>query len=318
MKTINWGIIGLGNIANKFAQAITKMNDTQLVAVASRTKEKSEKFGNIYGVSKEKSYGSYEEILMDKEIHAIYIAVPNSMHKELSLLCLKHKKAVLCEKPVTMNEREIIELVQCAKDNNVFFMEAMKTRFLPVHKEVKRIIENNELGEIRLIQADFGFYSEFDEKNRLFHKELGGGALLDVGVYPISYGMWLMGNHPQKILSSYNIGQSGVDENVSAIISYDRGRELHIYGAINLNTAREATIVGTKGILKIPRFSSGEELKLIINNEEKIIKFPFHINGFEYQIEEVNSSLRNNEIESKIKSFEDSISVMRILDRIRD
>lgn len=318
MKTINWGIIGLGNIANKFAQAITKMNDTQLVAVASRTKEKSEKFGNSYGVSKEKSYGSYEEILMDKEIHAIYIAVPNSMHKELSLLCLKNKKAVLCEKPVTMNEKEIVEVVNCAKENNVFFMEAMKTRFLPVHREVKRIIENNELGEIRLIQADFGFYSEFDEKNRLFQKDLGGGALLDVGVYPVSYGMWLMGNNPEKVLSSYNIGQGGVDENVSAIISYDKGREFHIYGAINLNTAREATIVGTKGILKIPRFSSGEELKIIINNEEKIIKFPFHINGFEYQIEEVNSSLRNNEIESKIMSFDDSISVMRILDRIRE
>lgn len=318
MKNIKWGIIGLGGIANKFAQAITKMENTKLIAVASRTKEKSEIFGTNYEVAKEKCYGSYEEIVKDPDVDAIYIALPNSLHKELSLLCLKNKKAVLCEKPVTMNEKEVIEVINCAKENNVFFMEAMKTRFLPVHKEVKRIIDNNELGEVRLIQADFGFFSEFDEANRLFHKELGGGALLDVGVYPISYGMWILGNKPEKVLSSYNIGLTGVDENVSAIIKYKSGQEIHIYGAINLNTAREATIVGTKGIIKIPRFSSGDKLKIFINNEEKTFEFPFSINGFEYQIEEVNKSIRNNEIQSKIMSFEDSIAVMRVLDIIKN
>lgn len=318
MKSIKWGIIGLGNIANKFAQAVVKMENTELLAVASRTKEKSETFGSNYGVSPEKCYGSYEELAKDNEIDAIYIALPNSLHKELSILCLNNKKAVLCEKPVTMNEQELIEVITCAKKNNVFFMEAMKTRFLPVHKEVKRIIDNGELGEIRLIQADFGFFSKFNEENRLFHKDLGGGALLDVGVYPISYGMWILGNYPKKVLSSCNIGITGVDENVSAIISYDKGKELHIYGAINLNTGREATIIGTKGILKIPRFSSGEKLRVTIDNKETLFDFPFDINGFEYQIEEVNSSLRQGKIESKIMSFEDSKEVMKILDIIRE
>ena len=317
MKKIRWGIIGLGNIANKFAQAVTKMQNTELVAVASRTKEKSEHFGNNYGVAKQKCYGTYEEIVKDNDVDVIYIAVPHSMHKELSILCLKNKKAVLCEKPVTLNEEEAVEVINCAKENKTFFMEAMKTRFLPVHKEVKRMVENGEIGEIRLIQADFGFYTEFDEKNRLFDPKLGGGALLDVGVYPISYGTWLMGGEPVDVKSNVFIGKTGVDENESATMSYENGKEVNIYGAINLNTVREANIVGTKGTLRVPRFSSGEKLIINVNGKEEIKEFPFAINGFEYQIEEVNTALRNGKLESEIMSWNESITVMRILDKIK-
>lgn len=317
MKKIKWGIIGLGNIANKFAQAVTKMQNTELVAVASRTKEKSEYFGNNYGVAKEKCYGSYEEIVKDIDVDVIYIAVPHSMHKELSILCLENKKAVLCEKPVTLNEEEAVEVINCAKKNKTFFMEAMKTRFLPVHKEVKKMIENGEIGELRLIQADFGFYTEFDEKNRLFDPELGGGALLDVGVYPISYGAWLMDENIIDIKSNIFLGKTGVDENVSAIISYEMGKEVHIYGAINLNTVREANIIGTKGTLRVPRFSSGEKLIININGKEEIKDFPFEINGFEYQIEEVNEAIRIGKLESKIMSWNDSVTVMKLIDKIK-
>ena len=243
MKKIKWGIIGLGNIANKFAQAVTKMQNTELIAVASRTKEKSEHFGNKYGVVKEKCYGTYEEIVRDNDVDVIYIAVPHSMHKEISILCLENKKAVLCEKPVTLNEEEVVEVINCAKENKTFFMEAMKTRFLPVHKEVRRIIKNGEIGEVKLIQADFGFFTEFNEENRLFNPKLGGGALLDVGIYPISYGAWLMEEEPSSIKSNIFVGKTGVDENVSAIISYKNGKEVHVYAAINLNTVREAVMV---------------------------------------------------------------------------
>lgn len=317
MKKIKWGIIGLGNIANKFAQAVTKMQNTELIAVASRTKEKSESFGNNYGVEKERCYGSYEEIVKDNDVDVIYIAVPHSMHKEISILCLENKKAVLCEKPVTLNEKEVIEVIECARLNQTFFMEAMKTRFLPVHKEVKRIIEMGEIGEVRLIQADFGFYTEFDEKNRLFDPKLGGGALLDVGVYPISYGIWLMEGKPTNIQSNVFLGKTSVDENVSAIMTYENGKEVHIYGAINLNTVREANIIGTKGTLRIPRFSSGEKIIININGKEEIKEFPFEINGFEYQIEEVNEAIRNRKLESEIMSWNDSIMVMRILSKIK-
>ena len=317
MKKIKWGIIGLGNIANKFAQAVTKMQNTELIAVASRTKEKSEHFGNNYGVVKEKCYGTYEEIVKDNDVDVIYIAVPHSMHKEISILCLENKKAVLCEKPVTLNEEEVVEVINCAKENKTFFMEAMKTRFLPVHKEVRRIIKNGEIGEVKLIQADFGFFTEFNEENRLFNPKLGGGALLDVGVYPISYGAWLMEEEPSSIKSNIFVGKTGVDENVSAIISYKNGREVHVYAAINLNTVREANIIGTKGILRIPRFSSGEKLIINIDGREEIKEFPFDINGFEYQIEEVNELIRKGKLESLTMSWSDSRRVMKILDKIK-
>ena len=317
MKKIKWGIIGLGNIANKFAQAVTKMQNTELIAVASRTKEKSEHFGNNYGVVKEKCYGTYEEIVRDNDVDVIYIAVPHSMHKEISILCLENKEAVLCEKPVTLNEEEVVEVINCAKENKTFFMEAMKTRFLPVHKEVRRIIKNGEIGEIKLIQADFGFFTEFNEENRLFNPKLGGGALLDVGVYPISYGAWLMEEEPSSIKSNIFVGKTGVDENVSTIISYKNGREVHVYAAINLNTVREANIIGTKGILRIPRFSSGEKLIINIDGREEIKEFPFDINGFEYQIEEVNELIRKGKLESLTMSWSDSRRVMKILDKIK-
>ena len=134
MRTIKWGIIGLGGIANKLAQAVTSMSNVELVAVASRSKEKSEAFGNRYGVTKDKCYGSYDEIVKDEEVEVIYVAVPHNFHKELSILCLKNGKAVLCEKPVTISEEEIREVIKVAEENKVFFMEAMKTRFLPVQR----------------------------------------------------------------------------------------------------------------------------------------------------------------------------------------
>lgn len=317
MKKIKWGIIGLGNIANKFAQAVTKMEDCQLLAVASRTKEKAEEFGHKYGVTGEKCYGTYEELVKDEEVEVIYIALPHSMHKEISMLCLKNKKAVLCEKPVTLNEAEVLEVIQCAKENRTFFMEAMKTRFLPVHTKVKELIEQGTIGEVRLLQADFGFYETFDPENRLFNPELGGGALLDVGIYPISYSAFLLGNSPLSIKSSVYIGKTGVDENITVNLSYENGVEAQLYGAINLNTKREANIIGTKGIICVPRFSSGDRLILKVEGKEEIYDFPFEINGFEYQIREVNNCLKDGKLESGIMSWKDSIEVMKILDKVK-
>lgn len=318
MKEINWGIIGVGNIANKFAQTITKINGCKLVAVASRRKEKSEKFGIEYNLNKEKCYSSYEALIKDDEIDVIYIALPNSFHKEISIICLKNKKAVLCEKPVTVNEKEITEVINCAKENNTFFMEAMKTRFLPVHKKVKELVETGKIGEVRLLQVDFGFFIKFDPESRLFDPKLGGGALLDVGIYCVSYSSYLFGNKPESVKSSKFIGKSGVDENVSINLSYKNGVEAQLYGAINLNTKREANIIGTKGKICIPRFSSGEKLILNVGDKDEIIYMPFNITGFEYQIEEVNNCLRLNKVESDIMSWNDSVEIMKIIDIIND
>lgn len=316
MRTIKWGIIGLGGIANKLAQAVTSMSNVELVAVASRSKEKSETFGNKYGVTKDKCYGSYDEIVKDEEVEVIYVAVPHNFHKELSILCLKNSKAVLCEKPVTISEEEIREVIKVAEENKVFFMEAMKTRFLPVHRRAKELIEEGKIGEVRLLQADFGSLVPFDPEGRIYNKDLAGGALLDVGVYNISYSAFIFGNKPKAIDSTLYIGKTGVDENVSVTLTYENGEQAQLYGAVNAPTIREANIIGTKGRICIPRYSSGEKVILISDGKEEVIDLPFEINGFEYQIEEVSNCIREGKLESKVMSWQDSIEVMKIMDEV--
>lgn len=318
MRKIKWGIIGLGNIANKFAQTVKAMDSVELKAVASRSREKSEAFGKIYGVPFHKCYGNYEELIKDQEIDVVYIAVPHIFHKEISILCLKNGKGVLCEKPVAMDSNEIKEVIDTALENNMFFMEAMKTRFLPVNKRVKEIINEGLLGEVRLLQADFGFNSEFDPTGRLFNKDLGGGALLDVGIYTISYSSFIFGNHPKDIKSNLYIGKTGVDECVSIDLEYEDGKQAQLYAAINLDTVRDANIIGTKGRIRIPRFSNADTAYILIDGKEEKLEMPFEINGFEYQIKEVVKCINEGKLQSEIMSWKDSMEIMNIMDSVKN
>lgn len=318
MRKIKWGIIGLGNIANKFAQTVKAMESVELEAVASRSKEKSEAFGKLYDVQAHKCYGSYEELINDESIDVVYIAVPHVFHKEISILCLKNGKGVLCEKPVTINESEIRAVIDVAKDNKMFFMEAMKTRFLPINQKVKEIINQGALGDIRLLQADFGFSSEFDSKDRLYNKDLGGGALLDVGIYAISYSSFIFGNYPKDIKSNVYIGKSGVDECVSINLEYEEGKQAQLYAAINLDTVRDANIIGTKGRIRIPKFSNADTAYVFIDGKEEKIEIPFEINGFEYQIKEVVDCINKGKLQSEIMSWKDSIEIMNIMDSVKN
>jgi len=318
MRKIKWGIIGLGNIANKFAQTVKAMDSVELEAVASRNKEKSEAFGKVYDVPFEKCYSSYEELVKDESIEAVYIAVPHVFHKELSILCLKNGKAVLCEKPVTMNGNEIREVINVAEENKMFFMEGMKTRFLPINQKIKSWINEGRIGDVRLLQADFGFNAQFDPMNRLFNKDLGGGALLDVGIYNVSYSSFIFGNYPKSIKSNLYIGKTGVDECVSINLGYEEGKQAQLYGAININTIRDANIIGTKGKICVPKFSNADTAYILIDGKEKKIQMPFDINGFEYQISEVVKCINEGKLQSEIMSWNDSIEIMNIMDYIRN
>lgn len=318
MRKIKWGIIGLGNIANKFAQTVKAMESVELKAVASRNKEKSEAFGKLYEVPSDKCYGTYEEIVKDENIDVVYIAVPHVFHKEISILCLKNGKGVLCEKPATINEGEIREVINVATENKMFFMEAMKTRFLPINQKVRKIINDGILGDIRLLQADFGFRAAFNPKDRLFNKNLGGGALLDVGIYAISYSSFIFGNHPKDINSNLYIGKTGVDECVSINLEYEDGKQAQLYAAINLDTVRDANIIGTKGRIRVPKFSNADTAYILIDGKEEKIEMPFAINGFEYQIKEVVDCINQGKLQSKIMSWKDSIEIMNIMDRVKN
>jgi dihydrodiol dehydrogenase / D-xylose 1-dehydrogenase (NADP) len=318
MRKIKWGIIGAGAIANKFAQTVKAMDSVELSAIASRDKAKSEAFGKAYDILPEKCYGSYEQLVQDDSIDAVYIAVPHSFHKDASILCLNNGKAVLCEKPVTINAEEVKEIIETAEKNRVFFMEAMKTRFLPVNQKVKQLIDEGAIGEVRLLQADFGFNVPADPASRLFNKELGGGALLDVGVYNISYSSFIFGNDPEFISGNLYIGKTEVDECVSINLVYKGGKQAMLYGAINLNTIREANIIGTKGRICVPRFSNADTAYIFRDGKEEKIHMPFEITGFEYEIREAANCINSGKIQSDIMSWKDSIRTMEIMDKIRN
>ncbi|CZR10137.1 Gfo/Idh/MocA family protein [Trichococcus ilyis] len=318
MEKIKFGIIGLGFIANKFAETVNAMDSVELAAVADRDKDSAEAFGKRYDVPTDKCYASPEELVRDESVDVVYVAVPHVFHKDISLICLENGKGVLCEKPVAITAAEIKEMIAAAERNQVFFMEAMKTRFLPVNQKVKQWIDAGEIGEVRLLQADFGFKAPLDPESRLFNKELGGGALLDVGVYNLSYSTFILGNAPEFITANLYIGETGVDENVGINLAYPGGKQAQLYGAINLNTVRDATIVGTKGRITVPRFSNAETATLFKDGKEETFHLPFGITGFEYQIEEVVNCLNNGKLQSEIMSWEDSIKTMEILDSVRN
>jgi len=194
----------------------------------------------------------------------------------------------------------------------------MKTRFLPINQKIKYWINEGRIGEVGLLQADFGFNAQFDPMNRLFNKDLGGGALLDVGIYNVSYSSFIFGNYPESIKSNLYIGKTGVDECVSINLGYEEGKQAQLYGAINLNTVREANIVGTKGRICVPKFSNADTAYILIDGKEEKIQMPFDINGFEYQIKEVIKCINEGKSQSEIMSWNDSIEIMNIMDYIRN
>lgn len=316
MKKIQWGIIGLGNIAERFASTVKKMDGVTLKAVASRTKDHALEFGRKYEVDEKYCYGTYEELMQDDQIDAIYIAVPHPFHKENAIRCLNHGKAVLCEKPVTMNKAEIEDVIHVAKEQNVFFMEAMKSRFMPVNKEIRKIVQEGVIGKPTFMRAELGFNAEFDSEGRLFNRELGGGGVLDIGIYPISYCAYLLGTKPAFIQSSLQYGVTDVDENGTIQLSYENGTSAQIYCTIRANTRKDASLLGTDGSIYIPYFSNAQSATIITPQKEWTIEEPFEFTGFEYQIREVGRCLEEEVLESPLMTWQDSIDVMDIVDRV--
>ena len=317
MRTVKWGIIGAGQISAKFAKALNSLDHTELTAIASRDLNKAIDFAGRFHVKK--MYGSYEEMIKDPEIDVIYIGTPHTQHKEHAELCMKNGKAVLCEKPFTINYSEAMELIDLAKSNNVFLMEAMWTKFLPTTRIVKQWIENKIIGDIKYMNVTFGFRSEFDSQHRLFNPKLGGGALLDVGVYTISYAIYLMGKFPDKIAGTAHIGQSGVDEMNVITLKYNDGMLADLSSAISVSTGNDAVIVGDRGRIVVPNFWTAESAEAYDANDKLVDSFfhPFTSNGYVYEAEEVNRCIMEGKKQSDIIPWKDTLEIMKIMDELR-
>ncbi|HZE85559.1 MAG TPA: Gfo/Idh/MocA family oxidoreductase [Puia sp.] len=311
-----WGIIGPGKIANKFAAALGMTEGASLTAVASRDPVRAREFAEKFGAAR--SYTDYASLAADPGIDAIYIATPHGFHCEQALLCLRQGKAVLCEKPMALSHRQVVSMVGAARENNVFLMEAMWTRFLPMTTKLLELIERGQLGKIRYVRADFGFLAPFNPEGRLFKLALGGGSLLDIGVYPLFLCMLLLGE-PDLVKALGQLSPTGSDESCQALFHYKDGGIAAISSTLACQTSITAEIAGTEGRIEIPApWYKNDRLTLHRPGEEPMLfQLEPMVNGFEYQIRETMRCLDQGLIESPSMSHEFSLMMSRVMDAIR-
>ncbi|WP_026886318.1 Gfo/Idh/MocA family protein [Clostridium beijerinckii] len=313
---IRWGIIGLGNIALRFAKSLSYSNEGKLYAIASRTKEKRNEFYDRYNC--EKIYKDYNELLMDEEVDAVYIALPHGLHKHWSIEALRHKKAVLCEKPVGINSEEMKEIKKEALLNNTFFMEAMKTRFIPIISDIKKLIRSKEIGDITAIEANFCNRVENIKSGSYLLDKEQGGALLDVGIYPLSFVMDMVDSEVKNVKSYTDINEWGVDSYFKAILTFENGVIGTVEGAIDRNKERTAIIRGTKGWMEIPMYNRPSKAVVNLNSGRSYtIEKDIEFDDMYAEIKEVHNCLKDSRLQSDYLTLNESIRVMEVLDKIR-
>ncbi len=314
--TIRWGILGTGKIARQFADGLKILPNARLMAVGSRTSEKAEAFGTQFAVPHR--HTSYEALVNDPDVDVIYVATPHSCHRENTLLALSAGKAVLCEKPFAIDAREAAEMIAFARKKKLFLMEAMWTRCFPLMTRLKELLRSNVIGDVRMLTADFGFRAEYQEEKRLFDPAAGGGALLDVGVYPVSLASMIFGP-PIRIASFANLGKTGVDEEAAMILAHEKGQLAVLSTAIRLDTAQEAILFGTAGRIRI-QSPWWKPTAMTISREgasDETFEFPWDGNGYQFEAVEVMNCMSRGELESRLMPLDETLSIMKILDSIR-
>ena len=315
-STINWGIVAPGHIAHKFADDLIKVKKARLHAVASRSLERAQAYAKKYKAPH--AYGSYEEMTQCPDLDVVYIASPHSGHHEHSLLFLKNNIPVLCEKPMAINSKQVAEMVAVSRKNNTFFMEAIWTRFIPVFEKVMELVEQGAIGDINTIRADFGFKAKFDPKGRLFNPNLGGGSLLDVGLYPVYAATQFFGK-PLRIQASAIKGATGTDNTCAMIFEYPNNRLAILDCSVTNNTETVAVLYGEKGKIEIHgRFHEGEHATLSVDGkEDEEIYVPKTGWGYFHEIMAVNECLREGKTECDKLPLDFSILLMETLDGVR-
>ena len=315
-KLIRWGILGTGKIAKAFALALREVPDVQLAAVASRSADSAAAFAREYGAVR--SHGSYQALADDPGVDVIYIATPHAMHHENAMMCLNAGKALLIEKAFTLNRRQAQEIASLARQRKLFVMEAMWTRFQPAMLEAKRMIDMGEIGNVRNLQADFGFPAEAGPEHRLFNPALGGGALLDLGIYPLSMAAFFLG--PVRAAAGQGeLAPTGVDIQASFTLRHDSGALSACTCSLNARTPTTLTICGDKGFLRLHgRFHHTEHFTIGLNDgSERTFHYPRIGNGYAHEAMEVSHCLREGLLESEEMPLDESVALMGILDELR-
>jgi len=315
-KKIKWGILSTGWIAHKFATALQVAANSELYAVGSRSLGTARKFADEFHIPH--AYGSYEELVNDPAVDVVYIATPHNLHLENTLLALDHQKHVLCEKPLGVNGREVLRMIEKAKEKNLFLMEALWSRFLPNIIKTKELIDSGEIGEVKLLTAFFSVKSDYGPEHRQYNIDLCGGTVLDTGIYNIFLSLLLLGK-PKSISAIAGLSEQGGDNSCSYSFKYDKDTLSIMYSSFLANPAVVAEIHGTKGKIFLDHlwFCPGKVKLIYHDGREKIFEFDFKGNGYEYEAEETAKCILAGKTQSDLWSWNDSIQLVSAMDTIR-
>lgn len=314
MTDLRWGLIGTGGIARAFARDLARTSGQIVAAVGSRSLEKAKEFTNVHGGT---PCGSYEE-LVTSDIDAVYVATPHPMHAPNTILALNHGKPVLCEKPFAVNARESAAMITAARQNNLLLVEAMWSRFLPHYRRVRELVKQGDIGEIISIAADHGQNLPLPKYYRLHAPELAGGALLDLGIYPISFAYYLLGK-PHSVVAKAEFTPTGVDSQTSMIFRYESGAHANLTTTLLAKTPCTATVVGTLGTIFIDGdFYTPTSMRLK-KLDGTIVEFPreYEGHGLREQAIEFAALLKADKKESDLMSHADTQSIMETMDELR-
>lgn len=314
-RIVKWGIIGTGNIANAFATALTVVENSSLLAIASRSIQKAKIFANKYDI--DRYYGSYLELLKDEEIDIVYIATPHNLHFENTIQALEHNKAVLCEKPLAVNHNEAKLMIDLAQEKRLFLMEAMWSRFLPNIIKAKEIVDKGIIGKVKLLKASFAFKSPYGNEHRHFNIDLCGGTILDIGIYNVFLSLLILGK-PNSVIATANLSDSGIDLSANYTFNYQDSISI-MDSSFLVDAPIVSEIHGEKAkILLQHRWFSPGSIKLVTENgTEEVFDFNILINGYEFEAMEAVNCLLNNKIESEIWTHTNSLELINCLDQIR-
>ena len=315
MKKINIGFIATGSMAEKMAKTVAKIKEVESYAVSARDIKRSKAFAKKYGFKK--FYGSYEDMVKDENVDLVYIATPHSHHYEHIKLCLNNNKNVLCEKAFTVNTKQARDVILLAKKKKLLLAEAIWTRYMPSRDIINETIKSGIIGKVTSLTANLGYV--VNKKERLIEPELGGGALLDVGVYTINFAIMVFGNKIKRIDSTCVKTKKGVDEQNSITLTFDDGKMAILNSTMSALTNREGVINGDKGYIVVKNINNPESITVYSLDRKvvKTIKVPKQISGYEYEVISCVDAIRNKKLECKEMPHEDIIRVMNIMDTLR-
>lgn len=312
MKKLKWGILGPGNIARDFAQALNRVNG-EVYAVASRNKERAEKFARENNVKK--AYGSYDEIIKDENIDVVYIATPHSNHYEYIIKSLNNNKHVLCEKAITVNEKELEEALKIAREKNLVLEEAMTLFHMPLYEKVIKKINNEDLGKVNMVQVSFGSFKEYDENNRFFNLDLAGGALLDIGTYALSFARYFLSSMPEEILSTVKKAKTGVDEKSGIILKTKEDEIATISLAFRSKMPKRGIVSCDNGFITIDNFPRANKATInYLDGKVEVIECGEEEKALDYEVIFMEERIKENK---ESNSIELTYDVTKIMNKVR-